>query len=58
MSKPTGEWGLIREHKVILPQKCQSTSPVHQSSPLVQSSDCRLPTSKHLFSHKFIAYLR
>ena len=23
--------------------KCQSTSPVHQSSPLVQSSDCRQP---------------
>ena len=40
MSKPTWEWGLIRQHKWLLAQKMSA----HQSSSLVQSSDCRLPT--------------
>ena len=52
MVKLTGESGLIREHNSdFWHKKCPSTGLIHQSSPLVQSSDCRLP---HLLS--FTAY--
>ena len=39
---PTGEWVSLESVNMIF-----NVSPVHQSSPLVQSSDCRCPYHSH-----------
>ena len=42
MAKPTGESGLSIESTMVI-FSIKFVSPAHQSSPLVQSSDCGLP---------------